>query len=220
MTEIKRITPQEFLEKAGLDGWRLLGDGATAFYPTESFAASLRLVTAIGELADRPVPDVDVRGSGVTVRLVNVTDTGYVLTEADADLAQRISAAARDLGLTGAPQTLQNVQICIDALVTADVLPFWRALLGYVDRTDTDGDILDPRRRDPLTYFQEMDEPRPQRNRIHLDVWVAHDQAEARVAAALAAGGRLVTDKYAPSWWVLADAEGNEACVCTWQSAD
>ena len=35
--------------------------------------------------------------------------------------------------------------------------------------------------------------------------------------AVVAAGGRLVTDEYAPSWWVLADADGNLACVCTWQ---
>jgi 4a-hydroxytetrahydrobiopterin dehydratase len=60
----------------------------------------------------------------------------------------------------------------------------------------------------------------PQRNRIHVDVWVPHDQAEARVAAAIAAGGHLVTDEHAPSWWVLADAEGNEACVATWTSRD
>ena len=62
-----------------------------------------------------------------------------------------------------------------------------------------------------------MDEPRPQRNRIHLDITVAHDAAEARVAAALAAGGTLVSDARARAFWVLADAEGNEACVCTWQ---
>jgi 4a-hydroxytetrahydrobiopterin dehydratase len=46
---------------------------------------------------------------------------------------------------------------------------------------------------------------------------VPHELAEERVAAAIAAGGRLVTVEYARSWWVLADAEGNEACVCTWQ---
>jgi len=63
-----------------------------------------------------------------------------------------------------------------------------------------------------------MDAPRPQRNRIHIDVWVPHDQAEVRVAAAIAAGGHLVTDRYAPSWWTLADTEGNEADVCTWQA--
>jgi 4a-hydroxytetrahydrobiopterin dehydratase len=41
--------------------------------------------------------------------------------------------------------------------------------------------------------------------------------ADERVAAALAAGGTLVEDRFARSWWVLADADGNEACVCTWQ---
>ena len=74
--------------------------------------------------------------------------------------------------------------------------------------------------RGPSFWFQRMDAPRPQRNRIHIDVWVPHDQAEARIAAAIAAGGHLVTDQHAPSWWVLADAEGNEACVATWMSRD
>lgn len=100
--------------------------------------------------------------------------------------------------------------------MVSEVLPFWRAILGYRDRGDFPVDLIDPRSRDPLTYFQEMDAPRPQRNRIHLDIWVPHDQAEARVKAALEAGGTLVTDEFAPNWWVLADAEGNEACVCTW----
>lgn len=59
-----------------------------------------------------------------------------------------------------------------------------------------------------------MAEPRTERNRIHIDVYVPREQAEHRVAAVVAAGGRLVTDEHAPSWWVLADAEGNELCVC------
>ena len=65
-----------------------------------------------------------------------------------------------------------------------------------------------------------MDARRTGRNRLHVDVSVPHDQAEARIAAALAAGGRLVTDQNAPTWWVLADAEGNEACVATWLGRD
>ena len=65
-----------------------------------------------------------------------------------------------------------------------------------------------------------MDAPRPQRNRIHIDVTVPHEVAESRIAAAIAAGGRLVTDEYAPAFWVLADPEGNEACVCTWQDRE
>jgi 4a-hydroxytetrahydrobiopterin dehydratase len=76
--------------------------------------------------------------------------------------------------------------------------------------------LLDPVRVSPAFWFQQMDEARPQRNRIHVDVAVPHEEAEARVAAAIAAGGRLVTDEFAPMWWVLADAEGNEACIATW----
>jgi 4a-hydroxytetrahydrobiopterin dehydratase len=65
-----------------------------------------------------------------------------------------------------------------------------------------------------------MDAPRPQRNRIHLDVTVAHDEAEARVQTALAAGGVLVSAARARAFWILADAEGNEVCVCTWLDRD
>ena len=65
-----------------------------------------------------------------------------------------------------------------------------------------------------------MDAPRPQRNRIHIDVDVPHDAAQARIEAAIAAGGRLLSEDAAPAFWVLADPEGNEACVCTWQGRD
>ena len=66
-------------------------------------------------------------------------------------------------------------------------------------------------------WFQQMDEARTERNRFHLDVSVPHDLAEQRLEAALAAGGTLLTDEYARAFWVLADAEGNEVCICTWQ---
>jgi len=75
--------------------------------------------------------------------------------------------------------------------------------------------LVDPNGRGGPFYFQQMDAPRPQRNRMHIDVWVPYDQAENRIAAAIAAGGRLVTAEHAPGHWVLADPEGNEACVGT-----
>ena len=77
--------------------------------------------------------------------------------------------------------------------------------------------LIDPEGIEPSVWFQQMSEPRTGRNRVHLDVHVPHDVAAERVAAAVAAGGRLVSDQAAPSYWVLADAEGNEACICTWQ---
>ena len=62
-----------------------------------------------------------------------------------------------------------------------------------------------------------MDAPRPQRNRIHIDVIVPEDEVDDRIQAALAAGGTLVSDAEARAFWVLADPEGNEACLCTWE---
>jgi len=66
-----------------------------------------------------------------------------------------------------------------------------------------------------------MNEPRPDGGgAIHVAIWVPYEQAEARVAAALAAGGRLVRDEFAPAWWTLADAAGNEADIGTTMSRD
>lgn len=55
---------------------------------------------------------------------------------------------------------------------------------------------------------------------LHTHIAVPPEQARGRIEAALAAGGRLVSADAAPAFWVLADAEGNEACVCTWQGRD
>jgi 4a-hydroxytetrahydrobiopterin dehydratase len=198
--------------------WRWIFGGACAHFRTGSFGAGVALVDAIGRLADAANhhPDVDLRSHGVTVRL-RENDVSR-LNERDVELARQISAAARELDVPADPTVVQNVQVSIDALVRPEVMPFWRAVLGY--REVGDEDLLDPYGRGPSFWFQDMEAPRPQRNRIHVDISVPHDQAEARIAAAIAAGGHLVTDKYAPSWWVLADAEDNEACVATWMGRD
>ncbi len=106
----------------------------------------------------------------------------------DVEPARRISAAARELDLPADPDAVQAVQISIDALFTGKVVPFWRAVLGYEQVGDED--LLDPHRRGPSVWFQRTGAERSQRNRIHVDLSVPHDQAEARVAAAIAAGGR------------------------------
>jgi 4a-hydroxytetrahydrobiopterin dehydratase len=115
------------------------------------------------------------------------------------------------------------LELAIDAMDIPAIRPFWKAVLGYADEPGRDGGedaIIDPAGQLPTIWFQQMDSPRRQRNRIHFDITVAHDEAEPRVRAALAAGGRLVDDSYARSFWILADAEGNEVCVCTWTDRD
>jgi 4a-hydroxytetrahydrobiopterin dehydratase len=113
--------------------------------------------------------------------------------------------------------------MAIDAVDIPAIRPFWKAVMGYVDEPGSDGPqngIVDPAGQLPAIWFQQMDTPRAQRNRVHFDITVPHDEAEPRVNAALAAGGRLVDDSFARSFWVLADAEGNEVCVCTWTDRD
>jgi 4a-hydroxytetrahydrobiopterin dehydratase len=161
-------------------------------------------------------PDVDLRPEGVTVRLFS--GRWEQLSQRDVELARQISEAARELGAAADPSRVQHVQVAIDATAPGAVAPFWRAVLGY-DAAGAE-DVLDPLRRGPTFWFQQMDAPRPQRNRVHVDVSVPHDQAEARVAAAIAAGGHLVSDRHAPAWWTLADPEGNEADVATWMGRD
>jgi 4a-hydroxytetrahydrobiopterin dehydratase len=216
MTE--RISPRQFHEAAGVEDWRALFNGASAHFRTGSFAQGVELVDAIGALADAANhhPDVDLRYRGVTVRLITHDVDG--LSDRDVDLARRISVAARERGIPADPTAVQQVQVAIDALVGDNVMPFWRAVLGY--KQVGDEDLLDPQGSGPPFWFQQMDAPRPQRNRVHIDISVPHDQAEARVAAAIAAGGQVVNDKFAPAWWTLADPEGNEVDVATWMGRD
>jgi 4a-hydroxytetrahydrobiopterin dehydratase len=198
--------------------WRVVRDAASTHFRTGSFAAGVALVDAIGTLADAANhhPDIDLRYHGVTVRLKTHSEGG--LTERDVALAGQITDAARELGVPVDLSGLQMIQVAIDALVIPDVLPFWRAVLGYEQVGDAD--LIDPRFQGPPFWFQQMDAPRVQRNRIHIDLYVPHDQADARVAAALAAGGHIISDENAPGWWTLADAEGNEVDVAPWPDRD
>src|SRR5439155_5990028 len=207
------ITARRFHESEGVEDWRVVGEGACAHFRTGSFAAGARFVNAISELAasDDHHPDVDLRREGVIVRLITVAADYYGLSERDLELARKISAIARKLGVPADHAMMETVLITIDAFDIPKVKPFWRAVLGYQDREDSPEDLVDPRGRGPSIWFQKIDAPDPQVTRIHLDIWVPPDQAKARIAAAIAAGGHLVTDKYAPAWWTLADAEGNLA---------
>ncbi len=209
-----RIAPARLHEL----GWRIVRDDAAVHLRTGSFGDGVALAGDIGTIAEgaQRGPRVDLRPDGVTVRLPSDREGRF--GEDQIELARRISAAAAARGASADPGHLQSVQIAIDALVIPDVLPFWQAVLAY-DQVG-DEDLEDPRHMGPPVWFQQMDERRPQRNRFHVDVYVPADQAEARVAAALAAGGHIVNDEHAPGWWTLADAEGNEVDVAAWPDLD
>ena len=218
------VLPSDFHRAGGTEDWRVLGEGCCAFFRTGSLAESARLVAAISGLADVEShrPDIDVRRDGVTLRLITTADDWYGPSRRDVELAREISATARELGVTADPSQLQSFLVIPGAPAGADVMPFWQALLGYERRADSpDEDLVDPRWRGPSFWFESMEEPRGDGGgAIHVAVWLPYEQAEARVEAALAAGGRIVRDEFAPAWWTLADAAGNEADIATVESRD
>lgn len=209
-------------------GWRfLLGTLRTAVSVgslAQGAEAAVIAAAACGGDADRHLR-LDVRSGRVVLALQSADHAA--VTDVDTALAHRISEALRAADLatgpdvrTDAPHSVQLLEIAIDALDIAMVRPFWKAVFGYVEEVGADGPtdaLIDPDFQGPAIWFQQMDRERPQRNRIHFDVCVPHDEAPRRVEAALAAGGSLLFDGRAPAFWVLADPEGNEVCVTTWQ---
>jgi len=209
-------------------GWRyVLGD-----LRTEVLTGSLPLAADVAARA-AALPHaqghlrMDIRQDRVVLMLQTAT-AGWV-TPRDVELAHRITAVAEEFRLTtqaGTGQDARSVQvleIAIDVLDMAKVRPFWQAVLGYADEPGHDGPpngLIDPLGQGPAFWFQQMDAPRPQRNRIHVDVSVPHDEAHQRIQDTIAAGGTLLSDAEAPAFWVLADPEGNEACICSWQGRD
>jgi 4a-hydroxytetrahydrobiopterin dehydratase len=226
------LTRQQISDAVGGLGWRFAVGVIRTSVLVDSLASAAevaRVVTDVAGDADGSL-SLDLRPDRVVITLQSRQHGGVSPREISA--AGRISAAVDDLGLVTEPEvgsngarSVQVLEIAIDALDIPAVRPFWQAVMGYGDEPGADGSqsgagLADPVGQGPTIWFQQMDEPRPQRNRIHFDVVVPHDETERRIQATLDAGGRLVNDTEAPAFWVLADPEGNEACVCTWLGRD
>lgn len=219
---------QDAISTAAGPDWRLLLDDLHSVILVDNLDngldAARQIVEAVGP-EDESTLRLDLRPDRL---LLTVTaPAAREIGERELEVAAKVSAKVTDIGVRlrpdlVAPRCLQTLTLGIDTMDRSRIRPFWKAVLGYVDEPGDEwfNDLVDPLGQGPTIWFQRMDEPRPQRNRIHFDVIVPHDQAESRIAAALAAGGTLLSDKAAPAFWVLADPDGNEACVCTWQGQD
>lgn len=198
-----------------LTDWRKLATSLHARFITKNFAAGLQFVTAVTEAAEAANHHPDVKLTYPWVDITLISHDVNAITSRDLDLAEKVSAIAADQGIEADPRVLSELELALDTADGSAIGPFWAALLGG-DSGKLDGeDVTDPRGRMPLLWMQGTDSHETPRQRFHLDVWVPRDVAQSRVEAAIEAGGRLVTDQNAPSFWVLADAEGNQACVCT-----
>lgn len=203
------------VDEAALEDWRLLRRALRARYRTDGFATGLALVNAIGAVAEEMDhhPDLDLRWGHLAIRLSS-HDVGGV-TGRDIRLARRITDLAAQAGVRAEPDSLSELEIGLDTPDSARVRPFWAALLASDDvGASGDDDVASDSDDLPDLWFQASGAEEP-RQRFHLDVYVPVDQAQARVDAALGAGGRLVSEADAPSFVVLEDADGNRVCVCT-----
>ena len=212
-----KLTAAEVRE-AGLDDWRHLLSGIRARFRTGDFATGLALVDRIGAAAEEANhhPDVTLTYPEVVVTLSS-HDVGGI-TSRDLDLARRISGFAADLGAEADVSGLIQLEPGLDTAAPERLGAYYAALLGA--KLD-DGEPVDPSGQVPGVWFQGPGEDGPglpvgdHEQRWHLDVWVPHDDAERRLRAVLDAGGRLVSDAAAPSYWVVEDADGNRSCICT-----
>ena len=214
---MSKLTAQQIADE-GLSGWAYLLDGLQTRIHTKNFATGLSVVSAIGTAAEEMNhhPDLNLRYTHVDVRLTSHDERA--VTDRDIRLGRAISSIAADAGVQLQSSNVSRLELALDTPARESILPFWAAVLAMEQPSGSDvGDELrDPADALPNVWFQTSGSEEP-RQHWHLDMWVDPAQVQPRIDAALAAGGTLVSDAEAPSFWVLADPEGNRACLCTWQ---
>ena len=202
-----------FLAADGIDDWVVLHGGATAVFRVGSLAEGARLAGALSE-----VPGLEGSGAVITIgddRLsVRITRDMWQLEDRHVEVARAVSAVARAHGADADRTATQEVQVAISSKADVTNVGFWRAILGYEARADDNG--VDPLGHSSTVWMQELDDAKPLRHAMHIDVSLARELAEARLAAALAAGGRIVDESGAPANWILADPAGNRVCIAAW----
>ena len=204
---------KDFIAAEGIDDWVVLHGGATAVFRVESLEEATRLAGSVAA-----IPGLAGSGTLMTVadtRLtVRLTRDLWRLEPRHIELARAVSEVARAHGAPADRGAVQEVQLAISAKPDAIDLGFWRAVLGYDPMSEDNA--VDPLGHGTTVWMQGLAEARPLKHAMHLDVSVAREHAEARLAAALAAGGRIVDASEAPGAWILADRAGNKVCIAAW----
>ena len=203
---------RDFLSADGVDDWVILHGGPTAVFRVGSLQEAARLAAAVAEVPGlEPRTLLTAASDRLTVKLTREmwgTEARHV------EVARAISAIAREHGATGDRGAVQEVQLAVAAKPDEIDLGFWRTVLGYAELHEDNG--LDPNGQSSTVWMQDLDPAKPLRHAMHVDVSVARDHAEARMQAAVAAGGTIVEDGGAPGAWILADRSGNKVCIAAW----
>lgn len=203
---------REFLSADGVDDWVILHGGPTAVFMVGSLQEAARLAAAVAEVPGlEPRTLLTCASDRLTVKLTREmwgTEARHV------EVARAISELARQRGASADRGAVQEVQLAVAAKPESIDLGFWRAVLGYAQMHDDNG--IDPLGQGSTVWMQDLDPQKPLRHAMHVDVSVAREHAEARMQAAVSAGGRVVDESSAPGTWILADRAGNKVCICAW----
>ena len=202
---------RRFLAADGVADWVVLHGGALAVFRVPSLADAARLAEAVAQIPGLDSALITLSDGQLTVRLARGV---FRLEERHVDLARAVSAVARECEATPDRTRAQEVSFAIAAKPDAIDVGFWRAVLGYDELAEDNA--VDPLGHGSTVWMQDLDPAKTLRHAMHVDVSVAREQAEQRLAAALAAGGRIVDDSAAPSAWILADRAGNRVCIAAW----
>lgn len=201
-----------FVSADGVDDWVILHGGPTAVFRVDSLRDATRLAAAVAEVDGLgPRTLLSATSDRLTVKL---TREMWGTEREHIEVARAISAVAREHAASADRSAVQEVQVAVAAKPDAIDLPFWRAALGYAPLHDDN--CLDPLGQGSTVWMQDLDPERPLRHAMHIDVSLARDQIEKRLADAVAAGGRIVYEGEAPASWILADRSGNKVCLAAW----
>jgi 4a-hydroxytetrahydrobiopterin dehydratase len=204
---------RDFLASEGVDDWVVLHGGATAVFRVGSLSEAAQLAESVAKAPG-------IAGAGVLLTLadahvtVRLSRDVWSLEPQHVELARAVSAIARECGAVADRAAVQEVQLAIAARLDAIDVGFWRAVLGYAPMADDNA--VDPLGHGSTVWMQQLDQSKPLRHAMHIDVSVAREHVKARLDTALAAGGRIVDESHAPSHWTLADRAGNRVCICAW----
>lgn len=218
------------ITEAQLTDWRKLAQGLHARYLTNDFSTGATFVAALGEAGNSlgHHPSASIGNGYVDLKLVSTNatyrddeGTEHVVewvTQRDVDLARRITEIAANHELTADPAAVSVVELGLDTPNSATIAPVWAALLtGHADAQgcgSPSDEIRDATARVPNLWFGDTKEDENPRQRFHVEVYVAAEAAEQRIAAAIAAGGTISDDSNTPSLTVILDQDGNKGVLC------
>jgi 4a-hydroxytetrahydrobiopterin dehydratase len=204
---------REFLAAENIGDWVVLHGGAAAVFRVVSLGDAARLADAVAQ-----VPGIEGAGVLITVAdeqlTVRLTRGVFQLERKHVELARAVSAVAQRHGAVADRARAQEVQFAIAAHPGSVDVGFWRAVLGYAELADDNA--VDALGHGSTVWLQQLDPAKPLQHAMHVDVSVAREHVQARLAAAIAAGGRVVQHWDDPEAWTLADRAGNRVCICAW----